>query len=65
VGVQAALINMRFQMGPGGFRGFRKMVAALRRFDFKTAADEAMDSNWYKQTPSRAMRVVDLIRRAG
>lgn len=54
---RAALIGMRFQLGGAGFRGFRKMISAIDREDWDTAADEALDSRWAQQTPERARRV--------
>lgn len=55
---QRALCNMRFQLGPAGFRGFRRMMAALDRGDFGAAAREARDSKWAREdTPERARRV--------
>lgn len=58
-----ALINMRYQLGPSRFRGFKKMIAALARGDFNAAADEALDSKWAKlDTPERAARVAGRLR---
>lgn len=61
-GVQRALQNMRYQLGRGGLSGFRRMLAALAAGDFQTAAAEALDSRWARQTPARAGRVSQLIR---
>lgn len=56
---QNALLNMRFQLGPSGFRSFRKMIAALSAGDVQTASEEGLDSVWATiQTPSRARRVM-------
>lgn len=58
-----ALINMRFQLGPGRFRGFKRMLAALERADYETAATEALDSKWARDdTPERAIDVVRMLR---
>ena len=54
---QAALINMRFQLGPTGFRAFKKMIKALEIRDWTEAHYQALDSDWHKQTPERAERV--------
>lgn len=56
-----ALLNMRFQLGPGGFRTFKKMVAAIKERDYGRAEQEALDSDWAEQTPARARRVADEI----
>jgi len=57
-----ALMNMRYQLGAGGFRGFRRMIHAveMRRWDW--AAREAINSKWAMQTPTRAFRVADELR---
>src|SRR3990167_9737184 len=55
---QRALIDMRFQLGPSRFRGFGKMIAALARQDYATAAAEALDSKWARfDTPGRAQTI--------
>lgn len=46
---QWALIDLRFNLGPGGFRSFRRMIAAIKRGDWQQAAAEAIDSKWSKQ----------------
>ena len=62
--LQRALINMRFQLGYGGFRSFEKMLEALRAEDREVAAVEAIDSKWaQRDTPERAARVAEMIRR--
>ena len=58
---QAALTNMAFQLGVNGLMRFRKMWAALARNDWQAAHDEALDSNWYRQTPERAKRVAAIL----
>lgn len=59
---QAAILCMAFQLGVSGLEEFRKMVLALIRRDYETAADEALDSTWAKQTPARAKRMAKIIR---
>lgn len=54
---QAVLINMSVNMGVGGLLKFRKMLAALDRHDYKTAAAEMLDSAYAKQVPNRANRL--------
>lgn len=60
--VQRALGNMAYQLGVSGVLRFQKMLDALGAGDRETAADEALDSKWAKQTPNRAKRVAALIR---
>lgn len=52
------LFNMAYQLGVGGVLNFKKMIKALEKQDYKTAAKEGLDSLWYKQTPNRAKRLM-------
>lgn len=56
-----AFINMRYNLGPSRFRGFRNMIAAANRGDWITAAKQARDSKWYEQVKTRGPRVVTAI----
>ena len=58
---QRALINMAYQLGVSGLMRFQNMLAALRDADYATAAKEALDSKWAKQTPQRARRMAHMI----
>lgn len=59
---QKALLNMRFQLGSGGFRAFKQMLAALDRRDYVAAATAARDSKWARtDSPERAARVTTQI----
>lgn len=53
------LFNMAYQLGARGFVNFKKMIKALEKQDYKTAAKEGLDSLWAKQTPNRAKRLMD------
>lgn len=55
--VRKILINMTFQMGINKVVTFKKMISAIKLKDYKTAALEMKDSNWYKQTTNRANRL--------
>lgn len=50
---QSVLVNMAF-MGIAKLAGFRKMLAALERGDYDTAAEEMLDSLWARQVGARA-----------
>ena len=52
--VKEVLINMRYQLGPGGFRGFGNMIAAVKAGYWLTAAAEMRDSDWYRDELTRA-----------
>ena len=56
------VIDMRYNLGPTRFRGFRKMIAALEHDDYDTAADEMVDSAWYHQVGNRSKRLVTMMR---
>lgn len=60
---RGALINMAFQLGVGGLLNFKKSLALMADGRYDLAADEFLRSNWAKQTPERARRVTDQIRR--
>lgn len=59
---RAALVSMRYQLGPRGFRGFGRMIAAVNERRWCDAADEALDSRWARQTPERATRCARALR---
>jgi lysozyme len=56
------LFDMAYQMGVSGLLKFEKMLAAVARADYETAADELLDSNYARQTPERANRNAELLR---
>ena len=56
------VIDMRFNLGPGGFRGFKRMIAALAVGDYKAAAAEMMDSKWYREVGNRSKRLVRMMK---
>lgn len=53
----AVLINMSFNLGISRLKGFKKMWAAIRDRNFKTAAKEMLDSKWALQVGKRAQRL--------
>ena len=56
--IQIALLDMVYQEGIGHLLGFKNMLAAMKRGDYKAAREEALDSDWARQTPNRAERVI-------
>lgn len=62
--VQRVLLNMMFNLGITKLSGFKKMIAAVRKNDFETAADEMVDSLWYRQVRRRGLELVALMRSA-
>ena len=59
---QAIIISMAYQMGVSGVEKFQDMWAALDRKDWYNAEQAALDSNWARQTPSRAIRHASVLR---
>lgn len=51
---QYVLIDMCFNIGITKLMSFKKMLAALNKSDYKTAAKEMLDSKWARQVKSRA-----------
>ena len=52
---------MAFNLGRGGFAGFKKARAALEAGDWQRAHDELLDSRWAKQVPNRARDIASTI----
>jgi len=48
-----ALIDMRYTLGPGGFREFERMIGAIKAGNYSLAAKEMKDSRWYRQVGIR------------
>lgn len=57
---QEVLVNMAFNLGWRRLSGFKKMIAALKIQDFKTAAAEGRDSLWRRQVPNRAEKLMSV-----
>ncbi len=57
------IVEMVFQLGIGGVSKFKKMFEALRNKDYNKAADEMLNSVWYRQTPSRCEELSNLMRK--
>lgn len=48
------LVDMCFNLGISGLKGFKKMLAALEAGDYETAAKEMLASRWAAQVGKRA-----------
>ena len=55
---QHIIANMMFNMGRPRLSKFKGMKAGVDARDWKKAADEMIDSAWYRQVPNRAGRLV-------
>ena len=56
------LTDLVFNLGYPKFIKFKKMIQAVKDKDWKEAARQLKDSNYYKQVTNRAKRNIELIR---
>ena len=56
------IIEMVFQLGKTGVSKFKKMFDALKNNDYSRAAEEMLNSAWYRQTPSRCEELSNLMK---
>jgi len=59
---QRVIANMMFNMGRPRLSKFKGMKAGVDARDWNRAADEMVDSRWYRQVTNRADRLVERIR---
>jgi len=59
---QQIIANMMFNMGRPRLSKFKGMKRGVDAKDWNTAADEMVDSSWYKQVTKRADRLVNRMR---
>jgi len=57
-----ALIDFMLNVGNPTFKKFKKMIAAIKNNDWKTAANEFKDSDYYSQVGIRAPELERMIR---
>ena len=60
--VQRIIANMMFNMGRPRLSKFKGMKAGVDARDWDKAADEMVDSRWYRQVTNRAERLVERMR---
>ena len=58
---RAALVDLRFELGAGRFRGFKKFIAAMAAGDYLLAKVELLDSRYAVQVPNRANEIANMI----
>ena len=63
--VQMIIANMMFNLGYPRLSKFKGMKAGVDARDSQKAADEMVDSRWYKQVTNRAERLVQRMRAVG
>jgi lysozyme len=59
---QQVIANMMFNMGRPRLSKFKGMKRGVDARDWNTAADEMVDSGWYRQVTKRADRLVQRIK---
>lgn len=59
---QRAIANMCFQLGIDGLLGFANSLKLIEQGKWEDAAKALKLSKWYTQTPTRAGRVIEMIR---
>ena len=60
--VQRIIANMMFNMGRPRLSKFKGMKAGVDARDWQQAADEMVDSVWYRQVTNRAERLIQRMR---
>ena len=58
---KAVLIDLTFNIGLAGVKGFKNMLAALDRQDYSEAKNQLLDSRYAHQVPNRAKELADLL----
>lgn len=59
---QKVIIDMAFNLGLAGLLGFKKMIAALEQGDYYQAYVEMVNSRWFSQVRTRAVRLAEMMR---
>lgn len=60
---EAVCVDMCYQMGVAGFCKFKRMIEHLRVQAYNSAAHELLDSRYARQTPGRAERNAEILRK--
>jgi lysozyme len=58
---QRVLLDMRFNLGPTRFRGFKNMLKAVKDSRFVDASNAMLNSKWAKQVKGRAKRLAKMM----
>ena len=58
------LVNMVFNLGRPRLSKFKHMLAAVNAKDYNLAADEMINSKWYRQVKTRGVELVEMMRGA-
>lgn len=58
---QRVLADMRFNLGPSRFRGFKRMLRKVAEQDYVLAGAAMRDSLWYRQVRNRGVRLAQMM----
>ena len=61
--MRIAMVDIIFTLGERGFKGFEKMITAIKNRNFRLAAEELLNSLYAEQVPSRAKRNAGMIKK--
>jgi lysozyme len=59
---QRVLVNMAFNLGRNRLSQFKKFLKAVNEGKYDKAADEMVDSKWYRQVKRRGEELVEIMR---
>lgn len=59
---EGVIVSMLFNLGYSRLCGFKRMLRALRKKDYETAADEMLRSKWANQVKVRALELSHMMR---
>jgi len=60
--VQRVLVNMAYNLGRSRLGKFKNMITAVNEGNYSKAADEMVDSKWYRQVKRRGEELVEIMR---
>ncbi len=60
--VQRVLVNMAFNLGRSRLGKFKNLITAVNEGNYSKAADEMVDSKWYRQVKRRGEELVEIMR---
>jgi len=60
--VKRVLVNMAFNLGRTRLGHFKNMTKAINEGNWNKAADEMVDSKWYRQVGNRSIELVEIMR---
>jgi hypothetical protein len=61
--VRGIAVEMVFQLGTTGFKRFKKTIEHINEERYEDAGFELCDSKWAEQTPGRAVKLCEMLRK--